>query len=229
MRSYGQFCPVARTLDQIGDRWVLLIIRELLIRPSRFSDLRAGLAGIASNLLTERLRTLEETGIIERAQLPPPAASAVYRLTDRGQELLPVVVSLARWGGPLLATGQGTDHFAGRWLIMLATAVLRDVPTAGVAPLLVEFRVDDDPIVIVVGHEGIDVRTVSGADPDVVVRVDPMTAFDLLGGTIDLVDARRRPSVAITGEQDALARLEALWERLTSRRQEEAESAHWPR
>ncbi|CAA9572891.1 MAG: Transcriptional regulator, HxlR family [uncultured Thermomicrobiales bacterium] len=228
MRSYGQFCPIARSLDQVGDRWVLLIIRELLIRPCRFSDLRAGLTGIASNLLTERLRSLEESGIIERAELPPPAASSIYRLTDRGHDLLPVVVALARWGGPLLATGQGDDRFAGRWLIMLATGVLRDVPASDLGPLVVEFRVDREPIVIDVSQAGVTVEIGPGTHPDVIVRADPMTAFDLLGGTIDLAAARRRSSVEVTGERDALTRFETLCGRMTPLHQRASDTAVRP-
>ncbi len=214
MRSYSQFCPVARALDQIGDRWVLLIVRELLIRPCRFSDLRTGLAGIASNLLTERLRTLEESGVIERAELPPPAASSIYRLTERGQALLPVVVALARWGEPLLAGGQNGDHFAGRWLLMLGAAVLRDIPATDLAPLVVELRADQEPLVIEVGPEGIEVRLAGTVGPDLVIDADATTIVNLLTGAIDLVEAHRRTSVQISGEPDADSRFATLLSRM---------------
>ena len=104
MRSYGQFCALARALDVIGDRWTLLIIRELAARPCRFRDLSEGLPGIAANLLAERLRLLQSEGVITHDQ------AATYRLTDRGKALGPALKALARWGVPLMARGQGLDE-----------------------------------------------------------------------------------------------------------------------
>jgi DNA-binding HxlR family transcriptional regulator len=97
-RSYGPYCPVARTLELVGERWTLLIVRELLVGPMRFTDLHAALAGIPRNLLADRLRDLEAQGVVGRRELPPPAARTVYELTGAGQELLPVIGALARWG-----------------------------------------------------------------------------------------------------------------------------------
>ena len=101
-RTYGQFCPVARSLDLLGERWTLLIVRELLIGPQRYSDLRDRLPGMWSNLLAQRLRDLDEAGLVQRRELPPPAARLVYELTERGRALEPVVYELARWGLELL-------------------------------------------------------------------------------------------------------------------------------
>jgi DNA-binding HxlR family transcriptional regulator len=101
-RTYGQFCPVARSLDLLGERWTLLIVRELLIGPQRYSDLRDRLPGMWSNLLAQRLRDLDEAGLVQRRELPPPAARLVYELTDRGRALEPAVYELARWGLELL-------------------------------------------------------------------------------------------------------------------------------
>jgi DNA-binding HxlR family transcriptional regulator len=97
-RSYGHFCPVAKTLELVGERWTLLIVRELLVEPRRFTDLHAALDGIPRNLLAERLRDLEAEGIVARRDLPPPAARTVYELTAAGQGLLPVIGALAQWG-----------------------------------------------------------------------------------------------------------------------------------
>lgn len=108
MKSYGQFCAVARALDVIGDRWSLLVVRELLIADARWTDLRDGLPGVAKNLLAERLRTLEASGVLERD-------GERYRLTDRGRELAPVVYALAGWGAPLLAGGPGDDAVRANW------------------------------------------------------------------------------------------------------------------
>ena len=97
-RTYGQYCPVAHALDEIGDRWGLLILRDLSFGPQRFTDLRESLTGLAPNLLTERLRSLEDAGLVSREELPPPAARTVYALTRAGLAVVPVLVALARFG-----------------------------------------------------------------------------------------------------------------------------------
>src|ERR1700761_5615485 len=99
MRSYGQYCSIAKALDVVGDRWTLLIIRELLIRGAcRYTDLKDGLPGIATNLLADRLAELEAGGLIRREEAPPPVATALFHLTDTGASLLPVIGAIARWG-----------------------------------------------------------------------------------------------------------------------------------
>jgi DNA-binding HxlR family transcriptional regulator len=102
-RRYGQFCPIARSLDLLGDRWTLLVVRELLVGPQRYSDLLAHLPGMWSNLLGQRLRSLAAAGLVRRRTLPPPAARVVYELTERGRGLEPSLYELARWGLELLA------------------------------------------------------------------------------------------------------------------------------
>src|SRR2546421_12497777 len=97
-RSYQQFCGIARALDLAGERWALLVVRELVLGPKRFTDLRAGLPGIGSNVLAARLKELEQNGVVARRRLPPPAASAVYELTEYGRELEEVVLAFGRWG-----------------------------------------------------------------------------------------------------------------------------------
>src|SRR5712692_9066748 len=112
MRSYGQFCGLAKSLDVIGDRWTLLVVRELLIRgPSRYTDLRDGLPGIATNLLAERLRDLEEAGIVVRDDAPPPIAATLYRVTPRGEALQPVLRELGRWSAALVGEAKPGDVF----------------------------------------------------------------------------------------------------------------------
>src|SRR3954466_9029782 len=98
-RSYDQFCSVARALDRVGERWTLLIVRNLLLGPRRYSDLLRELPGITTNLLAKRLQELESLGILERVSLPPPAATEAYALTLQGEALEPVVMELGRWGG----------------------------------------------------------------------------------------------------------------------------------
>src|SRR5436853_1143069 len=104
MRWYNQFGGVAKSLDIVGERWTLLIVRELLLRgPSRYTDLRNGLPGVATNLLADRLRELEAAGLVAREEAPPPIATTLFRLTERGAELKPVLDELMRWGLPLMA------------------------------------------------------------------------------------------------------------------------------
>src|SRR5580692_12706806 len=110
MRSYGEYCALAKTLDVVGDRWTLLVIRELAIRGAcRYTDLRNGLPGIATNLLAERLRDLEQAGVVVREDAPPPIATNVFRLTPRGEELGPVLDALGRWGIPYMVEGPQPD------------------------------------------------------------------------------------------------------------------------
>jgi DNA-binding HxlR family transcriptional regulator len=118
VKSYEQYCALARALDVVGDRWSLLIVRELMIKPCRYTDLRKALPGIATNLLASRLRELESAGVIRIEHLPPPAASAAYMLTDWGWLLRPVVAELLRWGAPLMVSGIGEDHNQGHWLVL---------------------------------------------------------------------------------------------------------------
>ena len=98
MRTYGDGCGVAHALDLVGERWALLVVRDLLLGPKRFTDLRAGLRGASHNVLAQRLRELEQAGVVRRRRLPPPAGSAVYELTDWGRELESILITLGVWG-----------------------------------------------------------------------------------------------------------------------------------
>ena len=127
MRSYGQYCPLAKTLDVVGDRWSLLIVRELLtLGDCRYTDLRKGLPGIATNLLADRLRDLEDVGVVSRVAAAPPVATTLFRLTPRGEELRPVLRAMAEWGVPLLAGAGDDDVFQAHWLGAPAAIYLVD-------------------------------------------------------------------------------------------------------
>src|SRR5271169_1729747 len=118
MRSYGQYCAVAKALDVIGDRWTLLIVRELFLRgPCRYTDLRNGLPGVATNLLADRLRELELAGVVSREEAPPPVATTLFELTPRGRELSPVLDALGSWGISLMGReASGEDAFRSLWM-----------------------------------------------------------------------------------------------------------------
>lgn len=167
VRSYGQFCGVARALDVIGDRWSLLIVRELLIRDCRWTDLRAGLPGVATNLLADRLRELEAHGLVEHDD----AAVPVYRITPRGRELAPVLRELARWAMPLMEQGPGDDAARAHWLVVAADAILAD---RGLAPMRIAIEAPGEPLTVDVAADGT-VHTTFGAadDPDVRLTGEP--------------------------------------------------------
>src|SRR4051794_5711780 len=121
-RTYDQYCPAARALDVLGERWTLLMIRELLLGPKRYTDLLEGLPGIAPNVLADRLRHLQTAGIVQRSSLPPPAASMVYELTPLGDELRPVLLSLMTWGLHFLGQPKPGENASPRWLLQLLEA-----------------------------------------------------------------------------------------------------------
>src|SRR5919199_999693 len=119
MRSYDEYCAIAKSLDVVGDRWTLLIVRELALSgPCRYTDLRNGLPGIATNLLAQRLRELESTGIVRREELPPPVATTLFALTTRGEALEPVLKALGDWAEPELADARDGDELQSHWLVL---------------------------------------------------------------------------------------------------------------
>jgi DNA-binding HxlR family transcriptional regulator len=168
-RSYGQFCGLARALDTIGERWSLLIVRELLIEPRRYAELQRGLPGIASNLLAERLRAMESAGVIERA-LGAPGEGTFYRLTRWGEALREPVDALIRWSAPLMAAGRGADSFAPHWLALALEALLHD--RRADPPRQLTVNVDGTLLSVQVGRDGVHVTTTS-TDPADTIRAAP--------------------------------------------------------
>jgi DNA-binding HxlR family transcriptional regulator len=124
-RSYDQFCGVARALDLVGERWALLVVRDLILGPKRFTDLRRGLSGIGTNVLAARLKELERTGVVRRRTLPPPAASAVYELTEYGRELEEPLLALGRWGARSLGRREPRHALRSEWLAVALKAFFR--------------------------------------------------------------------------------------------------------
>jgi DNA-binding HxlR family transcriptional regulator len=130
-RSYNQYCGVARALDLIGDRWALLVVRELALGPKRFTDLRDGLPGIATNVLSTRLRQLEQDGVVARRQLPPPAPAQVYELTEHGRDLVPIMLALGRWGASTMGPRTPEQAIRGEWLAVALRAFFDAERAAG--------------------------------------------------------------------------------------------------
>jgi DNA-binding HxlR family transcriptional regulator len=162
-RSYGQYCTVARALDVVGERWTLLLVRELSTGPKRFKDLLEGLPGIGTNLLASRLKSLEEQGIICRDTLPPPAGSNVYELTELGGSLEPVIVALSRWGARLLDVPREGENLRAGWAAVAMRSVL-GAGSAGGRPGTYEFRIDGEVFHLRVGEEG-ESRDPTGCSP----------------------------------------------------------------
>ncbi len=207
MRSYGQYCALARTLDVIGDRWTLLIIRELFAHDCRYSDLRDALPGIATNLLAERLRHLQHHTVIEAYDAPAPVRATVYRLTERGRALGPALAALVAWGGPLLAD-QGDDEFRTHWLALGLPTFFQGVDVAGIAPLDVVIRTGDEPATLTVGRDGVAMTMGASTSPAAVTIEGPPD------GVVAVLTGRdRKPDhsdVKVTGPGDALRRLRLL-------------------
>src|SRR5213078_2586435 len=140
MRSYDEYCAMAKSLDVVGDRWTLLIVRELALSGAcRYTDLRNGLPGIATNLLADRLRELERAGVIEREDAPPPVATTLFRLTPRGEQLRPVLEAMTRWGVPLMAEQDPNDAVRSHWLAWALELMLSDQQPDG-SPFTIELQ-----------------------------------------------------------------------------------------
>lgn len=191
MRSYGQYCSVAKALDVVGDRWTLLIIRELLLQGGcRYTDLVHGLPGIASNLLSERLKELEDHGLVRREAAAPPVATTLYHLTDAGRDLEPALVALGRWGARFMPEPTGDEVFRSHWLAFPVSEFLRDSEPDG-PPATIEVRTGDQPAVIEVDRGQVTTRIGSGCDPDLVLDGDGPTVLGVLSGMLTLADARQ--------------------------------------
>ena len=198
-KSYDQYCGIAAALDVVGDRWTLLILRELSFGRRRFTDLRTALPGIASNLLTDRLRDLEESGLVEQQELPPPAARTVYALTASGERIVPVLRALARFGLPLL-TDPAEGQVRPRTAVYGALAPLIDGPGATGANLLMRFLLDGEELWLQVRNGRIE-RPDRAVEPDLTFTGSAAALVELCRGTADL--AALRPRLAMDGSHAA--------------------------
>jgi DNA-binding HxlR family transcriptional regulator/putative sterol carrier protein len=212
-RSYNQYCAVARAMDVVGERWTLLIVRELLTGPKRFKDLLKGLPGIGTNLLTARLKDLEGYGVVRRATLPPPAASRVYELTELGRSLEPVVMGLARWGLEFLGASREEDDRQPAWAMVALKSVLKSEAT-GETRESYEFRVDDEVFHAWIADSETDVQQGSAPDPDLVVRSDTQTLLAMAAGRIEPTEAVASGAIRIEGDQAARERCTKMLQQL---------------
>jgi DNA-binding HxlR family transcriptional regulator len=177
-RSYGDRCGVARALDVVGERWALLVVRDLLLGPKRFTDLRAGLPHVSPDVLSQRLRELEEAGIVRRTKLPPPASARVYELTARGQSLQPIVIELGRWGSQEPFPDEEARLNPDSAVIALITTF--DPGAADGRDETFELRLDDQPFRLRVAGGELDAAR-GTADPAIAtIATDPATLAEVL-------------------------------------------------
>lgn len=209
-RSYHQYCPIAHALDLIGERWSLLIVRDLLLGPKRFSDLRAGLPGIGTNILTDRLKGLEEAGVIARRVLPPPAASAVYELTPYGQGLDGPLQALAQWGGQTLGNIQPGQAPSRDSILLTVRALARQLFTEhGLrsAAILLGSAFPSEAIVARAEGDAVHVFTDSSAEAEVAFELNLDTLFALAGGTLTLREALEQGKLLLRGQPALVTQL----------------------
>lgn len=200
-RSYGQYCGLARALDVIGARWSLLIVRELMVGPARYGELLAGLPGIATNLLAQRLRELEEAGVVERT-LDTERNGVAYRLTAWGGELRDAVASLVTWSTPLMVSGpREDDAFRGHWLVVALDSLL--CGRRSERPATVGVAVDDAVISVLIDESGAHVELCGGAEPETVLRGEAGVVLGLASG---MLTAEQAVAMAeLSGRQEDLA------------------------
>lgn len=209
-RSYNQFCALARALDVVGERWTLLLVRELLLGPRRYKDLLAGLPGIGTNLLADRLKELERLGVVARRTLPAPAGSAVYELTELGRGLEPAVFALGRWGAHFLQPRREGDASEPGWFFVSIRSTFRPEAAAGLRESY-EFLIDG-----VRFHALVDrgqARTGQGpaTNPDAVFTTDLDSFIGLLSGELSPRAGRADGKVAVEGDASALERFVELF------------------
>ena len=203
---YQQYCGLARALDVAGDRWTLLIVRELVPGPRRFTDLIEGLPGISRNLLTERLRALERNGIVARQELQPPAARQVYELTDDGRDLAEATAPLIAWGARRLLEREPTDSFRARWAAV-AMATFADREAAKDVSETYQYLVGQSAFYFTIDDGSIRLHDGRAQDPAVTLTTDEETWADVASGKITASSAAASGALTVVGDPQAKKRL----------------------
>jgi DNA-binding HxlR family transcriptional regulator/putative sterol carrier protein len=203
-RTYGDPCGVARALDVVGERWALLVVRELLLGPKRFTDLHRGLGAASQNVLSQRLRELEAAGIVRRRRLGPPARSSASELTARGAALEPILVALGRWGREQPMTSAAELSLDA---LMLALRTTFDPDAVGDLETALDLRVDDDELEVTVGGGRLAVARGRARRADAALRTDARTLRELAFGGRRLDEAQAAGAVEVEGDGVAAQRL----------------------
>ncbi len=208
-RTYGEACGIPRALDRIGERWALMVIRELMLGPKRFTDLRTGLPDASPNVLSQRLRELEATGVVRRRKLPPPAASQVYELTEWGKELESVLLALGRWGAraPLAPSGAGMSLDSH----VLSLRTLFDPALAEGFDATLALRLGEDTFRAEVADGRLEIARGEAPAPDATIETDHGTLLALSHRRRELGEALRAGEVVIEGDEQVVARFLGLF------------------
>jgi DNA-binding HxlR family transcriptional regulator len=209
MRTYDDGCAAAHALDLVGERWALLVVRELLLGPKRFTDLRAGIPKASPNVLAQRLRELEGAGVVRRRKLPPPAASRVYELTDWGMELEPVIVRLGRWGAR--SPSKPRDAELGVDSLVLSFRTMFDPRAADGLKASYELRLGEDRFRAEVTDGYFEITRGNADRPDAIVETDPATLAALVYDSRQLAEAVRSGDLKLEGDESAVARFLGLF------------------
>jgi len=204
-KRYDQYCPMAHALSLVGERWSLLIVRELLRGPKRYTDLASGLPGIGTNILAARLKDLEEAGILEKRKLPPPAASTVYELTEYGRGLEEALYALARWGARSLGPPTSKDDLYEEWGLNALPAVFNADEARGLTETYV-LKIGEDAFTARIVDGELDASCGAVPDADLVVETDAETFFLLCAGELEPKDAVKSGRLRLEGDRAVLER-----------------------
>ena len=208
-RTYDDGCAAAHALDLVGERWALLVVRELLLGPKRFTDVRAGLPGASPNVISQRLRDLEGAGIVRRRKLPPPAASRVYELTEWGEELEPVIVRLGRWGAR--SPSKPRDAALGVDSLVLSMRTMFDPRATEGFGASYELRFGEDRFRAVVDDGRFEISRGSAEGADAIVEADSNTLAGLLYAGRPLAEALESGDLKVEGNRAAFERFLGLF------------------
>jgi DNA-binding HxlR family transcriptional regulator/putative sterol carrier protein len=208
-RTYGDACGIARALDVLGERWALMIVRELLLGPKRFTDLRTGLPHLSADVLAHRLRHLEAAGVLTRRTLPPPTPAKVYELTPSGRALEPALVELGRWGGtyappPEGGCGMSLDSH------ILSLQTLFDPELAAGFSAAIQLEIADQSFRAIVDGGELEVERGRADNTDATIRTDPRTLIDVLHGHREIAEVLAAGDMEIGGDETAAARFLSL-------------------
>jgi len=204
-KRYDQYCPIAHALCSIGERWSLLVVRELIEGPKRYTDLAAGLPGVSTNILAARLRDLEAKGIVQKRKLPPPAACTVYELTEYGAELEEVVYAIARWGARTLGPPGPGDDLEPDWGLNAFPALFNPVAAEGMSGRYV-LRIGDGDFTVSLVDGRVGVEMGVGDDPDFDATFDMETMFRLASGDLPPAGAVDQGLVELDGDVETFER-----------------------
>jgi DNA-binding HxlR family transcriptional regulator len=201
-RTYDDGCAAAHALDLVGERWALLVVRELLLGPKRFTDLRSGLPHASPNVLAQRLRDLEAVGIVRRGKLPPPAASKIYELTEWGRDLEPVIIALGRWG--VRSPTKPPDAELGIDSLILSFRTMFDPDRAEGLDAVYEFRLGEDRFRAEVAEGRLEIERGTAEQPDATVETDAGTLAALVYDDLELDDTLSSGDLKIKGDRAAV-------------------------